>query len=157
MNAIGTSQYWDSTAIVVTWDDWGGWFDHVSPPQLDYQGLGFRVPMLVISPYAKPSYVSHTSYEFASILKFVEDNWSLGRIGGNDIRAASIGDCFDFSQQPRGFQTIPSDLPRSYFEREKAGRIAGRSGVTQRKWTAIIAVLMDYGLSSNASVRKAAF
>jgi hypothetical protein len=52
-------------------------------------------------------------------LKFVEDNWSLGRIGGNDERAASIGDCFDFSQQPRSFQTIPSDLSQSYFEREK--------------------------------------
>jgi phospholipase C len=123
VNAIGKSQYWNSTAVIVTWDDWGGWFDHVSPPQLDYQGLGFRVPMLVISPYSKPSYVSHTQYEFASILKFVEDNWNLGRIGGNDVRAASIGDCFNFSQAPRAFTTIQSDLSREYFERERPNNV----------------------------------
>ncbi len=123
VNAIGQSQYWNSTAIIVTWDDWGGWFDHVSPPQLDYQGLGFRVPMLVISPYSKPSYVSHTQYEFASILKFVEDNWHLGRIGVNDVRAASIADCFNFSQAPRAFTTIQSDLSRQYFERERPNNV----------------------------------
>ena len=67
VNAIGTSSLWNSTAIVVVWDDWGGFYDHVSPPQLDYQGLGFRVPMLVISPYAKQGYVSHTQYEFGSL------------------------------------------------------------------------------------------
>jgi phospholipase C len=123
VNAIGKSQYWNSTAIVVTWDDWGGWFNHVAPPQLDYQGLGFRVPMIVISPYAKPSYVSHTQYEFASILKFVEDNWKLGRIGVNDVRAASIADCFNFLQAPRSFTTIPSNLPREFFERERPNDI----------------------------------
>jgi phospholipase C len=123
VNAIGKSQYWNSTAIIVTWDDWGGWFDHVTPPQLDYDGLGFRVPMIVISPYAKPSYVSHTQYEFASILKFVEDNWRLGRIGVNDVRAASIADCFDFSQPPRSFTTVPSGLRREYFEHERSNNV----------------------------------
>jgi phospholipase C len=123
VNAIGKSQYWNSTAIIVTWDDWGGWFDHVSPPQLDYQGLGFRVPMIVISPYSKPSYVSHTQYEFASILKFVEDNWNLGRIGVNDVRSASIADCFNFSQAPRGFTTIQSNLSREFFERERPNHV----------------------------------
>ena len=53
VNAIGESGYWNSTAIIVVWDDWGGWYDHVAPPQLDYNGLGFRVPMIVVSPYAK--------------------------------------------------------------------------------------------------------
>jgi phospholipase C len=119
VNAIGKSRYWNSTAIIITWDDWGGWFDHAVPPQVDYQGLGFRVPMIVISPYAKPSYISHTQYEFASILKFVEDNWNLGRIGVNDVRATSIVNCFDFSQTPRHFTTIQSDLPREFFERER--------------------------------------
>ena len=80
VNAVGQSQYWDSTAIVVVWDDWGGWYDHVPPPQLDYAGLGFRVPMLVISPYAKTGYVSHTQYEFGSIVKFVEDVYGLSRL-----------------------------------------------------------------------------
>ncbi|MBV8117769.1 MAG: hypothetical protein JOY69_05065 [Candidatus Eremiobacteraeota bacterium] len=118
VNAIGTrAELWNSTAIIVVWDDWGGFYDHVPPPQLDYQGLGFRVPMLVISPYAKKSYVSHTQYEFGSILKFVEDNWRMRRIGTTDVRATSIVDCFDFDQPPRTFQTIPAALPQSYFER----------------------------------------
>jgi phospholipase C len=77
VNAVGESPEWNTTAIVVIWDDWGGFYDHVAPPQLDYQGLGFRVPMLLISPYARPGYISHTQYEPASILKFVENNWFL--------------------------------------------------------------------------------
>ena len=60
VNAVGQSQYWKSTAIFIVWADWGGWYDHVAPPQLDYAGLGFRVPMIVVSPYAKAGYVSHT-------------------------------------------------------------------------------------------------
>jgi phospholipase C len=123
VNAIGGSQYWDSTAIIVTWDDWGGWFDHVVPPQIYFDGLGFRVPMLVISPYTKAGYVSHTQYQFASILKFVEDNWSLGRIGGNDVDANSISDCFDFNQSPRSFEAIQSDLSRKFFEHERPNNI----------------------------------
>ena len=118
-NAIGKSPMWKSTAIVVVWDDWGGFYDHVAPPQLDSQGLGFRVPMLVISPYAKKGYVSHTHYEFGSILRFVEDNWELPRIGSTDERATSIVDVFDFSQPPRKFWPIPAALPQSYFLRRR--------------------------------------
>ncbi|HTA38206.1 MAG TPA: alkaline phosphatase family protein, partial [Candidatus Acidoferrales bacterium] len=70
VNAVGTSTFWDSTAIFITWDDSGGWYDHVPPPQLDYDGLGVRVPLIVVSPYARKSVVSHTPYEFGSILKF---------------------------------------------------------------------------------------
>ncbi len=115
INAIGKSPMWKSSAVIVVWDDWGGFYDHVSPPQLDFQGLGFRVPMLVISPYAKKGYVSHTQYEFGSILKFVEDNWQLPRIGSTDQRATSIVDVFDFSQPPRKFTPIQAALPQSYF------------------------------------------
>jgi phospholipase C len=120
VNAIGkNTKLWNSTVVIVIWDDWGGFYDHVAPPQLDYQGLGLRVPMLVISPYAKKGYVSHTQYEPGSILKFVEDNWGLARVGTTDVRAASIEDVFDFSQPPRKFQQIPAVLPQSYFERER--------------------------------------
>jgi phospholipase C len=61
-------------------------------------GLGFRVPMIVVSPYAKHGYVSHTEYEFGSILKFIEENWDLGSLGATDVRANSIGDVFSFSR-----------------------------------------------------------
>jgi phospholipase C len=115
VDAIGQSQFWNTTAIFVVWDDWGGVYDHVAPKQIDYQGLGFRVPMLVVSPYAKKGVVSHTQYEFGSIVKFVESTWSLGSLGTTDARANSLGDAFDFSQSPRPFSPIQSKFSRSYF------------------------------------------
>jgi phospholipase C len=124
VNAIGESSYWNSSAIIVVWDDWGGEYDNVPPPQLDGQGLGMRVPMLLVSPYARetsstqPGYISHTQYEFGSILKFIEDNWSLGRLGTSDVRSKSLIDCFDFSQSPRAFTAIPTKYSKSYFEKQ---------------------------------------
>ncbi len=122
VNAIGESSYWDSTAIVIVWDDWGGLYDHVPPPFFDkWGGLGFRVPMIVVSPYARetypsePGYISHTQYEFGSILKFIENIWDLGSLGTTDKRATSIIDCFDFTQPPRQFTAIPSKYSKSYF------------------------------------------
>jgi phospholipase C len=123
VNAIGESQYWDTTAIIVVWDDWGGWYDHVAPPQLDYAGLGFRVPMILVSPYAIQGDVSHTQYEFGSIIRFVEDVWSLGRLGTTDTRAASIDNMFDFTQGPRQYQPIQGKYSRTFFERQKPSGI----------------------------------
>jgi phospholipase C len=110
VNAIGKSPAWKSTVIVVVWDDWGGYFDHVPPAFFDNQGgLGFRVPMLVISPYSKTvGYISHTQYEFGSIVKFIEGNWNLGNLGATDVRATSIADMFDLTKPPRAFTPIPS-------------------------------------------------
>ncbi|MGA9420669.1 MAG: alkaline phosphatase family protein, partial [Candidatus Cybelea sp.] len=97
VQAAQKSAYWKHVAIVVIWNDSGdgNFYDNVAPPQLDPMGLGFRVPMIVVSPYAKRGYVSHTQYEFGSILKFVEENWNLGSLGSTDQRANSIGDVFD--------------------------------------------------------------
>jgi len=118
VDTIGKSSYWKSTAIVVVWDDWGGFYDHEPPPfRDDAGGLGFRVPMLVISAYTPRGLISHTQYEFGSILKFIENNWNLGRLGTTDVRANSIGDCFDFGQKPRKFAPITSGYPHSYFVR----------------------------------------
>ncbi len=117
VNAIGKSPAWSSTAIIIVWDDWGGLYDHVAPQQLDYQGLGFRVPMIVVSPYAKSvGYISHTPYEFGSILRFVEDNWNLGRLGSTDVRATSISDMFDLSKPPRAFVPAPNSLSPKFFK-----------------------------------------
>jgi phospholipase C len=122
VNAIGLSPYWDSTAIVIIWDDWGGFYDHVPPPFFDHWGgLGFRVPMMIVSPYAretspsKTGYISHTQYEFGSILRFIEDTFGLGSLGTTDARANSIVDSFDFTQSPRTFQQIPSSHSRDFF------------------------------------------
>ena len=77
VNAVGESKYWSSSAIFIFWDDYGGWYDHVAPAMVDYDGLGFRVPMLIISPYAKKGYISNVQYEHGSILRFVEDQFGL--------------------------------------------------------------------------------
>jgi phospholipase C len=124
VNAIGQSSYWDSTAIIVVWDDWGGFYDHVSPAALrdDQGGLGFRVPMIVISPYVPQGTISHTHYEFGSILKYIEGNWSLGSLGTTDTRATSIANMFDYKQQPRSFTAIPSDRSIQYFLHEGPSR-----------------------------------
>jgi phospholipase C len=119
VNAVGKSQYWNSTAIIVLWDDWGGFYDGVPPPQLDYTSLGMRVPMIVISPFAKPHYVSKTQYEFGSVLKFIEQNFGTGSLGTSDVRANSIGDVFNFTQQPQRFEAISAPYPESYFLRPR--------------------------------------
>jgi phospholipase C len=125
VNAIGNSAFWKTTAIVVVWDDWGGHYDHVAPAQFGFGELGFRVPLLVISPYVHVGHISHTQYEFGSILKFVENNWGLTPMQAGDKRAASIADVFDFTQKPRAFQPIPAALPRSFFERELPSNLPG--------------------------------
>ncbi len=106
VNAVGASPAWNSTAILVTWDDWGGWYDHVAPPQLDAMGLGFRVPLIVVSPYAKHGYVSHVQHEFGSILHFTEGVFGLRTLGTSDIRADDLSDCFDFTQAPHPYVTL---------------------------------------------------
>ncbi|MEO6990651.1 MAG: alkaline phosphatase family protein [Candidatus Baltobacteraceae bacterium] len=107
VDAIGTSPFWNSTAIFVTWDDWGGWFDPQVPAYVDYDGLGFRVPLIAISPYARVNHVAHTHYEFGSILKFIENNWKLARLAPSDTRAAPFGkDVFNFTQPPTPFSTF---------------------------------------------------
>jgi phospholipase C len=107
VNLIGKSKYWNSTAIVLLWDDWGGWYDNVPPPQINYTSLGFRVPMVVISPFSKPGSVSHTQYDFGSVLKFIEQNFGLGSLGTSDVTATSMADIFDFSQPPMKFVPEP--------------------------------------------------
>lgn len=119
VNAIGTSKYWDSSAIFIFWDEYGGWYDHVPPKMVDYDGLGIRVPLLIVSPYARKGYVSHVQYEHGSILKFVEDQFGLARLAASDKRAISPQqDCFDFSRPPRPFTAIPAAFDETYFEKE---------------------------------------
>ncbi|MGC9992553.1 MAG: choice-of-anchor tandem repeat GloVer-containing protein [Candidatus Cybelea sp.] len=115
VNAIGKSPYWKDTAIFVTWDDWGGWYDHVAPPVYNSYELGFRVPLIVISPYAKNHYVSHAQHEFGSILKFTEEVFGLPSLHTTDERADDLSDSFDFSKSPGKFKPIPAPYPPKYF------------------------------------------
>jgi len=101
INAIMRSPEWNSTAIFITWDDFGGLYDHVAPPEVDRMGMGPRAGLLVISPYAKPGYVSHTTYEQSSILKFVETRYHLPALTARDGAASDMLDSFDFNQSPQ--------------------------------------------------------
>jgi phospholipase C len=123
VNAIGHSEYWRTTAIIITWDDWGGWYDHVPPPKIINDGrswgsgyvYGFRVPLIVVSPYAKAQYISHVNHDFGSILNFVEQVYGLPSLGYADAYADNLFDCFNFAQTPMAFKTIPAPLPAEHF------------------------------------------
>jgi phospholipase C len=120
VNAIGKSRYWKSSAIIVLWDDWGGWYDNVPPPQLDFRGLGIRVPCLIISPYARKGYVDPVEHEYGSILKLIEQMFDLPPLGSQadgytDTRASGLLGAFDFTQKPRPFVPIRAKYPASAF------------------------------------------
>jgi phospholipase C len=119
VNAIGHSTYWWNTAIFVTWDDWGGFYDHVAPPIYDSYEYGFRVPLIIVSPYAKRHYVSHETHDFGSILRFIEGQFDLPSLGYADARADDLSDCFDFYQVPQSFKAIAAPLSAKDFLEDK--------------------------------------
>ena len=100
VNAIMQSDVWKSTVIIVTWDDYGGFYDHVQPPAVDRFGYGPRVPALVISPYARAGLCCHTSFDFTSPLKLIEERFNLKPLASRDRDANDMLDCFNFEQQP---------------------------------------------------------
>jgi phospholipase C len=101
VNAIMQGPAWNSSVVFITYDDFGGFYDHVPPPQVDQDGMGPRVPLLIISPFAKPGYVSHTVYEHSSILKFIETRYHLQGLTARDAAASNMLDSFDFGQLPQ--------------------------------------------------------
>jgi phospholipase C len=125
VNAVGKSAYWSDTAVLVLWDDWGGWYDHVKPPidpTYGYYEYGFRVPLLVVSPYTPKGYVSDKQHDFGSVLRFVETVFDLGLIPpGNfaDARSDDLSDFFAFSKSPRPFTNITQPVPSSHFRDPK--------------------------------------
>ena len=121
VNAIGNSPYWLHTAIIITWDDWGGWYDHVKPPSpINSYEYGFRVPLIVVSPYAKRGYVSKVNHDFGSILRFVETVFKLPSLGFADARADDLSDCFDLTQTPPPFKPIAARLKAQDFLNDKS-------------------------------------
>jgi phospholipase C len=101
INSVMRGPDWNTTAIFLSWDDWGGFYDHVPPPQIDQYGLGIRVPGLVISPYAKQGYIDHKTYSFESWLKIVEERFGITPMTARDINSLDMIDAFDFTQPPR--------------------------------------------------------
>ena len=114
--------YWQDTAILITWDDWGGWYDHEPPtflqfPEGGYQ-LGFRVPLIFVSAYTPKGYINNFHHDFGTILRFIEGNFNVpqGKLDFADQRATNdLGLFYDFTRIPRPFQFIKTALPPSYF------------------------------------------
>jgi phospholipase C len=103
INLLGGSPYWPSLALFITWDDYGGFYDHVAPPQVDPLGYGFRVPCLVISPFARKGFVDHAVNDHTSILKFIETRYALTPLSARDARANGLSEAFDFTSPARTF------------------------------------------------------
>jgi phospholipase C len=106
INVLGKSPYWPSLALFITWDDFGGFYDHVPPPQVDSFGYGFRVPCLVVSPFARPGFIDHTLNDHTSILRFVERQYSLTPLSTRDAAANDFSEAFDFTAPPRSFVPV---------------------------------------------------
>lgn len=107
INAVMQGPQWSSTAIFLLWDDFGGFFDHLAPQKLDVYGAGARVPLIIISPYARAATVVHTTYTFDSLLAFVEANWSLQHLTPRDAAAHNMMDAFSFTQKPLAPLVLP--------------------------------------------------
>ena len=127
VNSIGNGPYWANTAIIITWDDWGGWYDHVAPKVVN-DGVswgsgyvyGFRVPLIVVSPYAKAATIDHTTHDFGSVLKFIETTFNLPSLNYADAPADDLSSCFTMTQTPITFQTIPAPLDAAHFINDKS-------------------------------------
>jgi len=100
IDAIMNSPMWSSTVIFISWDDFGGFYDHVPPPQLDLLGLGPRVPLLIISPFVKSGYIEHQQLEFSSVVKFIEEVFGLPFLTARDTNSNDMFDAFDFTDEP---------------------------------------------------------
>jgi phospholipase C len=127
INALIASPDWKTSAFLLAYDDWGGWYDHVKPPTVDRYGYGFRVPALLVSPYARHAVV-HTQLDFTSILRFIEDNWRLAPLGKRDATANSIAAGLDFSNPPRAAEFTSSIRGQASARAVKRGVIYGLYG-----------------------------
>jgi phospholipase C len=165
INAVMSSQYWNSTAIFLTWDDWGGFYDHVPPPQVDQYGYGFRVPLIILSPYARQGYVDNTQGDFTSILKFIETDFNLPSLTSRDAAANDLYGAFDFSQTPRAPLVLPGPFVANHYPLEypngtvfgplpqgQPGKPLTQSSTTQYEYTGVLAAVAGVVIAAVAVV-----
>jgi phospholipase C len=100
LNAVMQGPDWDSTAVFLTWDDFGGFYDHVPPPAVDNFGFGPRVPFMIISPWVRSGLIDHTTLEFSSVLRLIEERFGLDPLTARDEQANDLIEAFDFKQDP---------------------------------------------------------
>ncbi|MDQ1480877.1 MAG: hypothetical protein QOI44_1738, partial [Actinomycetota bacterium] len=144
ITALKRSSSWSSSALMLTYSDWGGWYDRKRPHQVDAFGLGFRVPALLVSPYARRGLIDHTRLEHASMLKFIEDNWKVAPLSARDARANDFLSAFDFRR--------PGRAPELKVDYGTPPRIApGRRGII---YPAYGAALLAAGVAVGLAIAK---
>ncbi|HSD84761.1 MAG TPA: alkaline phosphatase family protein, partial [Anaerolineae bacterium] len=150
IQALMRSDAWDSSAFLLTYDDWGGWYDHVAPPQVDKHGYGLRVPAILVSPYARRGHVDSTVLDFTSIPKFIEENWDLKPLAARDAKANSFVSAFDFTQPARE----PFFIPFERVVQEKA--VEPRRVVIYMAYggALVLAVLMFFWTAKGSDLRR---
>ena len=138
--ALMRSSAWRSSLLIWTYDDWGGWYDHVKPPRVDRHGYGFRAPALMVSPWAKRGHIEHGTMDFTSILRFIEDNWGLRPLATRDRRANSIAAGLDFESPPREATLLSRD--RNVVPPEQPRRMAVYIGYSAATALALLVILL---------------
>ena len=129
LNSLMSSTSWATSAFTWAYDDWGGWYDHVSPPKVDKYGYGFRTPALLVSPYARKGVVDHTQLDFTSQLKFIEQNWGVQPLSTRDAAANNLTSAFDFSSTARAPVILSDNRTTATTETPKTGVVYATYGV----------------------------
>ena len=142
------SSAWSSSAFLLTYDDWGGWYDHVYPPQVDKDGYGPRVPAIMVSPFAKKGYIDSTLLDFTSVLKFIGVNWGIPPLAERDANANDLTSAFDFSQSPRQAEFI--SMERNPEEGDKKNPVS----VIYLTYGGVLSVFILAGIFMGINVRK---
>jgi phospholipase C len=144
------SNAWESSAFMFLYDDWGGWYDHVVPPQVDEYGYGMRVPAFMVSPYARRGHIESTVLDFTSILKFIEENWNIESLAERDAKANNFLSAFDFTQPPRTAAFIPFErvVPEKKVEPRRIVIYLAYGGAL------VLAILMFFWTAKGADIRK---
>jgi phospholipase C len=135
ITTLQRSSAWPSSAFMWSYDDWGGWYDHVRPPNPDAFGYGFRAPLLLVSPYAKKGYIDHNVADFTSQLAFIEHNWSVPALSSRDAKAYPLTNAFDFRKPPRAAAVIPT-------ERHPAPAVVPRRNVVYLSYGSALGVFL---------------
>jgi phospholipase C len=148
VNALMMSEAWPTSVLQWAYDDWGGWYDHVPPPQVDEFGYGFRTAAQLVSPYARQGFIDSEIHDFTSILRFIEENWAIPALSTRDANAISIATALDFTQTPREAQVLPMD------REEIRIVVPERSGIYLTYSTAIIFVAAVVTLSVTTPSRR---
>ena len=142
VDGLSASPMWSSSAFIWSYDTSGGWYDHVQPPQVDRAGYGFRVPALLVSPFAKRGKVDHTQLDSTSILRFIEDNWGLPPLAARDANAANLTTAFDFAAAARPATFVPANRPVSTVARTDTSVVVLLYGVVLAAAVGLIVVVV---------------